>query len=325
MRICILGAGAIGGVCSALFARAGHAVSLLARGAHLEALRSRGLTLESDGRRETYRLPAASDPAEFGVQDLVLVTLKAYSIAPMLERIGPLVGAQTLMVPAINGLPWWYFYREGGRFDGEAIDCLDPQRRMFAALDPARLVGCVVHASAEVVEPGVIRHTAGRRFVIGEPDGSDSARLQRLALAMGEAGFEVQRTPRIRDEVWIKLVGNLSYNPVAALTLARMDEIHANGALLELIRALMQEAMCVAEAYGVRIPVSIEERIGIARRLGGARISMHQDIERGRPLEIDAIVGSVIELARKSGVATPMIDAVQALIAERARHLVPQR
>ncbi len=323
MRICIVGAGAIGGFCGALFARAGHEVSLVARGAHLEALRLRGLTLESEGRRETFRLPAAADPAEFGAQDLVLLALKAYSIAPMLERMRPIVGAQTMVVPALNGLPWWYFHREGGRFDGEPIACLDPGGRMFASLDPACLVGCVVHAAAEVTEPGVVRHTAGRRFVLGEPDGSDSERLRRLAGAMQAAGFEVRTSGRIRDEVWMKLIGNLSYNPVAALTLARMDDIHANPALLELIGAMMRESMRVAEAYGVRIGVSVEERIGIARRIGNAKVSMHQDIERGRPLEIEAIVGSVMELAARAGVATPMIDAVHALLAERARHAGP--
>ena len=321
MKICIVGAGAIGGFAGALFARAGHEVSLVARGTHLEALRSRGLMLESEGGRETFRLPAAADPAAFGAQDVVLVALKAYSIAPMLERMRPLVGADTMVVPAINGLPWWYFYREGGRFDGKPIACLDPEGRMFAALDPACLIGCVVHAAAEVAEPGVVRHTAGRRFVLGEPDGSDTQRLRRLAGAMQAAGFEVQTSGRIRDEIWMKLIGNLSYNPVAALTLARMDDIHANPALLELIGAMMRESMQVASAHRVRVGVSVEERIGIARLIGNAKTSMHQDVERGRALEIEAIVGSVMELAAKAGVATPMIDAVHALLAERARHI----
>lgn len=321
MKVCIVGAGAIGGFAGALFARAGHAVSLVARGAHLEALRERGLTLESDGRREIHRAPAALDPGEFGVQDLVLIGLKAYSIREMLPRIRPLVGADTIVVPAVNGLPWWYFYREGGRFDGRPIACLDPKGEMLAAFDPAHVIGCVVHGAAEVVGPGVIRHTAGRTLVLGEPDGSASARLQRLGAAMEAAGFEVKLTQRIRDEIWMKLIGNLSYNPIAALTLARMNDIHANPRLLALIRVLMLESMHVAEAYGVRITVSMEERIEIARKLGNAKISMHQDIDRRRPLEIDAIVGTVVELGRKAGIATPMTDAVHALIAERARHL----
>ncbi|MGC2520760.1 MAG: 2-dehydropantoate 2-reductase [Burkholderiales bacterium] len=321
MRICIVGAGAIGGLTGAWFARAGHEVGLVARGAHLEALRRDGLTLVSGGRRETFRMRASAEPADFGVQDAVLICLKAYSIAPMLPRLKAMVGPETMVVPAINGLPWWYFYREGGRFDGATIDCLDPRSEMFAALDPKHIIGCVVHGAAEVAEPGVITHTGGNRFVVGEPDRSASARVQRLAAAMNAAGFDTPIAQDIRVEVWTKLVGNLSYNPVAALTLAHMQEINRNAGLLALIRALIEESMRVAEAYGARMPMTVEERIGITKKLGNSRISMHQDIDRRRPLEIDAIVGAVVELARKAGIATPMIDLVQALIAERASHL----
>lgn len=321
MKICIVGAGSVGGLTGAWLARAGHEVSLVARGAHLESIRANGLTLAEEGRRESFRLPVSEEPADFGVQDAVFVCLKTYSIAAMLPRLNTLVGPGTTVVPAINGLPWWYFYREGGRFDGRPIDCLDPGGAMLAALDPARILGCVVHAAAQVSDPGVVTHTAGKLFVLGEPDRSRSARAERLAAAMNEAGFEVKIAGDIRVEVWTKLVGNLSYNPIAALTLARMNDINGSEALLRVIRVLMQEAMRVAEAYGARVPVTIEERIGISRRLAGAKISMHQDIEKRRPLETEAIVGAVAELARKAGIATPMIDAVYALIAERARHL----
>jgi 2-dehydropantoate 2-reductase len=321
MKICIVGAGAIGGLIGAWFARAGHEVDLVARGAHLDALRRDGLTLVSEGRRETLRVRASAEPADFGVQDAVFICLKAYSIAAMLPRLKAMVGPETMVVPAINGLPWWYFYREGGRFDGATIDCLDPRREMFAALDPKHIIGCVVHGAAEVTGPGVITHTGGNRFVVGEPDRSASARVQRLAAAMNAAGFETPIAQDIRVEVWTKLVGNLSYNPVAALTLAHMQEINRNAGLLVLIRALIVESMRVAEAYGVRMPMTVEERIGITKKLGNSRISMHQDIDKRRPLEIDAIVGTVVELARKLGIATPMIDLVQALIAERASHL----
>jgi 2-dehydropantoate 2-reductase len=321
MKICIVGAGAIGGLTGAWFARAGHEVVLVARGAHLDALREGGLTLASEGRRETLRVRASAEPADFGVQDAVFICLKAYSVAAMLPRLKAMVGPETMVVPAINGLPWWYFYREGGRFDGAAIDCLDPRREMFAALDPKHIIGCVVHGAAEVTEPGVITHTGGNRFVVGEPDRSASARVQRLAAAMNAAGFETPVAQDIRVEVWTKLVGNLSYNPVAALTLAHMQEINRNAGLLALIRALIVESMRVADAYGVRVPMTVEERIGITKKLGNSKISMHQDIDKHRPLEIDAIVGAVVELARKAGIATPMIDLVQALIAERASHL----
>jgi 2-dehydropantoate 2-reductase len=192
---------------------------------------------------------------------------------------------------------------------------------MLSALDPKHILGCVVHGAAEVREPGVVKHTAGRLFILGEPDRAKSARAERLAAVMNEAGFEARLAPDIRVEIWTKLIGNLSYNPVAALALAHMNDINGNEALLGLIRVLMEEAMRVAEAYGVHVPMTVDERIGVAKELAGAKISMHQDVEKRRPLEVDAIVGAVVELARKAGIATPMIDAVYALIAERAKHL----
>jgi len=321
MRICVVGAGAIGGLVAAWFARAGHEVCAVARGAHLEALRANGLTLLAGGQRSVFPLRASDDPAGFGVQDAVFVCLKTHSIGAMLPRLKTLLGPDTIVIPAINGLPWWYFFREGGRFDGQSVACLDPAGTLFDALDPKHILGCVVHAAAEVPEPGVVRHTAGRVFLIGEPDRTKSARAERLVAAMNAAGFEARQAEDIRVEIWVKLIGNLSYNPVAALALAHMDDIHGSEALLALIRKMMQEAMRVAGAYGVRIPMTVDERIDIARQLAGAKISMHQDVEKRRPLETEAIVGAVVELARKAGIATPMIDAVYALIAERARHL----
>jgi 2-dehydropantoate 2-reductase len=321
MKICIVGAGAIGGLTGAWFARAGHEVCLVARGAHLEAIRARGLTLISGEKREVHPVRASSEPADFGVQDAVFVCLKTYSIGAMLPRLKSLIGPDTTVIPAINGLPWWYFYKEGGNLDGRPIDCLDPEGRMLSALDPKHILGCVVHGAAEVREPGVVKHTAGRLFIIGEPDRTRSARAERLAAAMNAAGFDARLAPDIRVEIWTKLIGNLSYNPVAALALAHMNDINSNEGLLGLIRALMEEAMRVAEAYGVRVPMTVDERIDVAKELAGAKISMHQDVEKRRPLETDAIVGAVVEVARKAGIATPMIDAVYALIAERAKHI----
>jgi len=321
MKICVVGAGAVGGLAGAWFAKAGHEVSLVARGAHLEAIRRRGLTLISGGKPELHPVRASSEPADFGIQDAVFICLKTYSIAAMLPRLKSLVGPDTMVIPAINGLPWWYFYKEGGRFDGQSVACLDPDGSMFSALDPRHILGCVVHAAAQVTAPGVVSHTAGRLFILGELDRSVSERAGRLAAAMNAAGFEARLAADIRVEIWTKLIGNLSYNPVAALALAHMDDIHGSEALLALIRKMMQEAMRVAGAYGVRIPMTVDERMDIARQLAGAKISMHQDVEKRRPLETEAIVGAVVELARKAGIATPMIDAVYALIAERARHL----
>jgi 2-dehydropantoate 2-reductase len=320
MKVCIVGAGSIGGVLGAKLAAAGHTVSLVARGEHLAAIRAEGLGLkDADGLRR-FKLAAAADPAEFGPQDAVFVALKAYSIGPMLPRLAPLLTPDSAVITAINGIPWWYFAREGGRFDGSRIECLDPDGAMLRALDPKHLVGCVVHASAEVVAPGLIHHTSGRTFILGELDGAMTPRLRSIGAAIDGAGLEARLAERIRDDVWTKLIGNTSYNPVAALTGALMSEINANPGLLALIRRMMVEAMQVAEALGARINVTIEERFGLAKKLGAAKVSMHQDIEKGRPLEIDAIVAAVGELGRKCGVPTPTIDGVEALIRERARH-----
>ena len=322
LSICVVGAGAIGGLVGARLAAVGHRVRLVARGPHLAAMRAGGLAVRWGAERSVVPVEAAEDPAGFGVQDVVLVALKAYAIGPMLPRLAPLVGPGTAVVTAINGLPWWYFQREGGRFDGARIDCLDPDGAMAAALDPRHLVGCVVHASAEVTAPGEVHHTSGLGFILGEIDGAITARLDRFGAAMRDAGFAPTLSRRIRDDIWTKLIGNLSYNPVAALTGALMSDINANPALIALIRRMMVEGMAVGEEYGARFSVTIEERFEMARKLGAAKISMLQDIERGRPLELDAIVGAVTELGRKAGIATPAIDGVEALIRERVQHVM---
>jgi len=320
MRVCVVGAGAIGGVLGARLAAAGHDVSLVARGAHLEAIRANGIALEDGESTRALHVAASDEPGGFGAQDAVFIALKAYSIGPMLARLAPLLGPDTAVVTAINGIPWWYFCREGGRFDGARVECLDPDGAMLRALDAKHLVGCVVHASAEVTAPGVVHHTSGRDFILGEIDGAATPRLDALAAALEGAALRPVLSRRIRDDIWTKLIGNTSYNPVAALTGALMSEINANPALLELIRRMMIEGLQVAEALGARITVTLEERFGLARKLGAAKISMLQDLERGRPLEIDAIVTVVSELGRKAGVPTPTIDGVEALVRERVRH-----
>jgi 2-dehydropantoate 2-reductase len=320
VKACIVGAGAIGSVVGARLAAAGHEVCLVARGEHLAAIRARGLAVKDAEGTRTLRLAAAEAPADFGPQDAIFVTLKAPAIGAMLPRLAPLLAPDTAVVTAINGIPWWYFQREGGRFDGSAVACLDPDGAMLRALDPRHLVGCVVHAAAEVTAPGVVHHTGGRDFILGEIDGSTTPRLQAIAAAINAAGLQAPVSRRIRDDLWTKLIGNASYNPIAALTGARMDEINASPGLLDLIRRMMIEAMQVAAALGARITVTVEERLALARKLGAARISMLQDLERGRPLEIDAIVGAVAELGRRAEVPTPTIDGVEALVRERVRH-----
>jgi 2-dehydropantoate 2-reductase len=320
MKFCIIGAGAIGGLLGARLAMAGHDVALVARGEHLAAIRARGLTYRApDGRETRLRLPASDRPEDFGRQDAVIIALKAHSIAPMLARVRALLAADTPVVTAINGLPWWYFYREGGEHDGSRIACLDPDDAMRRSLDPSHLLGCVVHAAAEIAAPGTVHHSGGREFIFGELDDGPSERLGSLVEAVAETGLAAKGTTRIRDEIWTKLIGNLSVNPISALVGARIGEVLDDPELCALARAMMAEGMRVAEAYGARIAVSIEQRIELGRRVGGAKTSMLQDIEKGRPLELDAIVASVIELGRRAGVGTPTIETIASLVRARER------
>ncbi len=326
MKIVVIGAGSIGSVLGARLAATGNDVALLARGAHLTALRARGLTLvdQVGSFSGTHRLPASDEPRELaagGAADLIFITLKAHQIAAMLPRIAPLVGRDTVVVPAINGLPWWYFYRFGGAHDGRTLRALDPDGAMFAALDPRQIIGCVLHFAAEVRAPGEVQHTSGARIIVGEPDGSDSARLRAVGAALERAQFKVEQASDIRLAVWTKLLGNLSFNPIAALTGYLMNQICADEALLDQIRSMMREGMRVAEHFGTRVPMTPDQRIDMARQLGAAKISMLQDLEQGRPLELAAVIGAVIELAEQADIAVPTIRTVHALAQARARAL----
>ncbi len=322
MKVCIVGAGGIGGSIGARLAADGHQVSLIARGAHLAAIRRDGLQLVDHvgARSGRYKLEATDDPARIdGTQDLIVIGLKAHAIGAMLPRLQPLVGASTVVVPAINGLPWWYFFREGGPRDGKHVHALDPQGSMFAALDCAHIVGCVVHIAAEVRAPGEVHYTGGRKLILGEPNNTDSARLRRACAVLGDAGFEAVASRNIRLDVWTKLLGNLSFNPVAALTGYLMDQICADETVLQVIRAVMREGMAVCAHYGHPMPMSIEQRIDLARQLGAAKISMLQDLEQRRPLELAAVVESVIELADWAHIDVPATRLVHALTLARAR------
>ncbi len=323
MKVGIVGAGGIGATLGARLAAAGHEVSLVARGPHLAAIRERGLSLVDhvNGVRGTYRLAASSEPADLGPQDLVVIALKAHSIPAMAPRLGPLLGQQTVVLPAINGLPWWYFHALPGPMAGRRLLSLDPRGDLFELIAPQRLLGCVVHIAAEQTVPGEVHYTGGRRLILGEPDNSDSSRLRAVSAALAEAGFEAAVSLDIRTDVWTKLIGNLSFNPVAALTGYRMNEICADAEVLPVIRAMMLEGMAVAEHLGVQISMTPDQRIDLARQLGAARISMLQDLENRRTLELDAIVGAVIELAETAGIAVPTVRHVHGLTAARARAL----
>lgn len=323
MRVAIVGAGSIGAVLGAKLAASGHEVVLVARGAHLAALRERGLTLVDHvgGATGTSRLPASADPADFGPQDLVIIGLKAHAIPAMLPRMAPLVDRATVVVPAINGLPWWYFQGVGGALEGLSLRALDPDGTMAAALDASHIVGCVVHIAGEVRAPGEVHHTGGKRLILGELDNSSSARLNRVCDALDAAGFETVRSTDIRLDVWTKLIGNLSFNPIAALTGYLMNQIVADERVLDVIRPMMVEAMRVAEHVGIRVPMTPDQRIDLARQLGAVKISMLQDLEQRRRLELDAIVGSVIELAERAGIDVPTVRHVHALAQARATAL----
>lgn len=319
MRICIFGAGAIGGYMGAKLAAAGADVSLVARGPHLRAMQERGLTLIEEGERRTVAVRAAEDPAALGVQDYVVVTLKAHSVPPVVARMQPLIGPETTIVSGVNGVPWWYFHKIGGPLEGTRLQSVDPGDAQWRGFGPDRVLGCVVYPAAEVEEPGVIRHIEGNRFSLGEPDGSKSDRAERLSAALTAAGLKAPVRPRIRDEIWVKLWGNLSFNPISALTHATLDVLCTDPGTRGVARAMMLEAQTIAEALGVRFPIDVDRRIEGGAAVGAHRTSMLQDLDAGRPMEIDALVGAVQELGRLTGTATPTIDTVLALVRLRAR------
>ena len=317
MRICIYGAGAIGGYLGVQLSLAGEDVTLIARGPHLEAMRQDGLKLLIDGEERVARPVCTDDPSEAGPQDYVIVTLKAHSTSAVVGPMQALLGSETAVVTAANGVPWWYFYELEGPWRDHKLESVDPGGVQWEAIGPERAIGCVVYPAAEVVEPGVIRHIDGNRFTLGEPSGEKTERIQAFADALISAGF---RAPirRIRDEIWLKLWGNLCFNPISALTLETLDIVATQAGTRGVSRAMMLEAQAIGEKLGVRFSVDIDKRIDGAAAVGAHRTSMLQDLERGRPMEIDALVTAVQEMGRLVGVPTPTIDVVLALVQQRA-------
>ncbi len=319
MRVCIYGAGAIGGYLGVSLAEAGCEVSLVARGPHLAAIRENGLTLLKDGERRTVRLAASEDPAELGPQDHVIVALKAHSVPAVAERMTALFHDGTTVVTAVNGVPWWYFHGLGGDLEGTCLESVDPGGVQWDTLGPERAIGCVVYPACEIEEPGVVTHQDGDRFTLGEPTGEKTGRVQALSEAMRAGGLKAPVRPRIRDEIWVKLWGNLSFNPISALTGATLEEICGFGETRAVARAMMLEGQAIGEALGVKFAIDVDKRIAGAAAVGAHKTSMLQDLERGRAMEIDALVTAVQELGRLTGVATPTIDAVLGLAKLRGR------
>ena len=320
MKICIYGAGAIGGYIAVEMALAGYDVSVIARGPHLAAIRENGLKLKIAGEEKVARLPASDDPADFGPQDFVICALKAHQAWEAAADFSPLLGPETAVVTAMNGIPWWYFYRNGGEFEGRTLDSVDPDGRQWNLIGPERAIGSVVDPACEVVEPGVIVHHELNRFALGEPDGRRSTRVKAISEALVNSGFEAPVRNSIRFNVWLKLWGNVCFNAIGALTRAPLDRTATEPGLRELCRSMMFEAKAVNEALGVEIPERfIERRLDAAAGIPGHKMSMLQDLERGRSLEIDALMTAVQELARLTRVETPNIDVVLALVQERGR------
>ena len=319
MKICIYGAGAIGGYLGAGLALQGADVTLIARGPHLAAMQKNGLKLIRDGEEQIANVRAFEDPADAGPQDYVIVTLKAHSVPPIAEKFASLFHNDTAVVWGVNGIPWWYFYGLEGEHADRRIDCLDPGNVLWDNLGPERMIGCAVYPAAEVPEPGVIQHVEGDRFSLGEPSGKKTDRIQALSVALIEAGFKAPIRPQIRNELWVKLWGNLSFNPISALTHATLETIGTDSGTREIAQRMMLEGQAIGEALGVRFAVDVEKRINGAVDVGAHKTSMLQDLERGRPMEIDALVAAVQEMGQMVGIETPYIDAVLALVRQRAR------
>ena len=320
MKICIFGAGAIGGLMAAKLAAKGEAeVTVIARGPHLAAMQANGLKLISEGQESITHPRCVASAEEAGPQDYVVVTLKAHSLPGAAKQMQPLLGPETAIVSAVNGIPWWYFYKLPGAFEDRRVASVDPDGSLWELLHPRRAIGCIVYPAAEVPEPGVVEHTYGDRFTLGEPDGSRSDRANALSQVLVSAGFKAPVRPRIRDEMWIKLWGNMAFNPLSALTGATLDVITGEAELRAVCRQMMLEGQAVAEKLGVRFAIDVDKRIAGGAEVGAHKTSMLQDLERGRPMEVDALLGSVVELAGMLDLPAPTCRTVLALLRSRAR------
>lgn len=319
MKIAIYGAGAIGAHLGAMLARTEHDVSLIARGPHLKAMQENGLTFRSSEEEFTVHPTATDDPASLGPQDYVIVTLKAHQSAGVVDLMQPMLGSETAVVTCMNGVPWWYFHGLGGDLEGKTLETVDPGQKQWRDLGPERAIGCIVYPATEIVEPGVCQHIEGNTYSLGEPSGERTERAKTLSQALIAGGLRAPVRTAIRDEIWVKLWGNLCFNPISALTHATLEDIGTEPGTREVVVKLMQEGQAVGEALGAKFKVPLEKRLAGAVAVGAHKTSMLQDLERGRPMEIDALVTAVAELGDIVGVDTPMLDAVLALVQLRAK------
>jgi 2-dehydropantoate 2-reductase len=327
MKIAVVGAGAIGGYLGAKLSLAGEEVTFIARNKNLAAINANGfkLILEDGSEQHAAKVRAVQAMADAGPQDAVLLTLKAHQVRDVLPDLRALFGPDTMVVTMINGLPWWYFHKLAGPYEGRQLESVDPGGMIATHVEPERVIGSVVYPAAELVAPGVVKVIEGNRFTLGEPDGSRSPRIEALSQAMMKAGFKSPVSKDIRGEIWIKLWGNLSFNPISALTHATLEAICRDPQARALAAAMMSEAQTVAEKLGVRFKVTLEQRIAGAAAVGAHKTSMLQDVEAGRPLELEALVGSVVELARITATPTPTLDAIYAATGLLAKTLAEER
>lgn len=319
MRICIYGAGAIGGYLGAMLSQTEAEVSLIARGPHLQAMQNQGLRLLTEAGESVHQLNYTDKPETLPPQDYVIVTLKAHSVPKIVPQIDALLAPEGAVVTAVNGIPWWYFYGIEGPLKDKRLQSVDPDDQQWQQLKPERAIGCVVYPACDLVEPGVIRHVEGNRFTLGEPSGEKTDRVKALSQILIQAGLKAPVRPRIRDDIWVKLWGNLCFNPISALTHATLDTIATQTATRKIARDMMTEAQAIAESLGVRFSVDIDKRINGAANVGAHKTSMLQDLEQGRPMEIDALLAVVQEMGEMTGIETPIIDVVLGLIIQRAQ------
>ena len=312
MRIVIAGAGAIGGYIGARLARAGGDVVLFARGSHLQAMQERGLRVVSPDGDFEVGPEVTGDLNAIGDADVIFLGVKAHSLTTLAPQLRPLLGPDTVVVSTQNGIPWWYFQGYGGELEGLHLDRVDPGGVIAAAIEPRRVVGSLAYFSTDIAEPGVIHHTEGNRISFGEPDGTRSERTKRIAEALIAAGFRCPVTTRFRHEIWVKLLGNVAFNPISALTGGTLEELARHPDVSAVVRELMAETEAVAGRLGIELPISIDQRMAGAERVGAHKTSMLQDFEAGRPMELEAIVGAVVELGERLGVAMPATRTVYA-------------
>jgi 2-dehydropantoate 2-reductase len=314
MKFAIVGAGAIGAFMGAMLARAGENVTLIARGAHLRAMQEHGVRVRGEIGDFQVNVNATDDPQTAGEVDVVILTLKTHSVPAMVASLRPMLGPETSVVTAQNGFPWWYFYRHGSEWEGTDLESVDPGGVIRQHIDPARVIGCVVYPSTEIVEPGVVQHIEGTRFAIGEPDGTKSERCRRLAGSFINAGLRCPVRTNIRHDIWVKLMGNVAYNPISALTRATLIQIVQCPETRALAAAIMTEVDAVARKLDIDIGVSVEQRLEGAEKVGEHKTSMLQDIEAGKPTELEAIVGAMIELGDKLELELPNTKSVYACV-----------